>query len=87
MTTCTQCGIRTDYLCNGVGCGCDCHDEPVNDVLIEAGQIERGETMKIATGLHLAAVTQLVREAAIYMSGDDDHIDVRDWLKEAKKVL
>ncbi len=58
------------------------------DFLAEAGAILRGETRKIVTIEHLNAVAQLVREAEVLFHDENDPtVGVRDWLREAGKVL
>lgn len=59
------------------------------DRLEEAGKILRGDTRKLAQLDHLEALRQLVREAYELLIGDEstEPVDLRDWLREAKKIL
>jgi hypothetical protein len=58
------------------------------DLLLQAGQILRGETRLIATVEHLRAVADLVRAAQerLVNRHDWDTLTCSTWLRDAEKV-
>lgn len=57
------------------------------DINLDCGRILRHETMRLPTMTHLEALAQLVREAYELNTSDDVALDMRDWQREARKVL
>lgn len=58
------------------------------DLVIEAGQILRGETLKLATVEHLKAVAQLVAQAriAVIARSLEQPGTYDDWLAQANRL-